>query len=347
MAVSSLSYPEFSRILSQFDQRNFGIPLPTNTQERTNRQIALNQFPLSPIFPKDVINLLGLQSVNSVSELFMVYRTSPSLKGRTHFLNTSDIYLDYAAEKVLRAYEKLYNPDELEFLDLFFDQRIRSKQTPLPHFNKLMTHVLMDHLDSLPIEDQLRFKYKILNAENSSISVFRDKTALYLRLLLWKVQTVIGKISFAITHSPPATVLFWGCFGVAILTGMFSVPTRVQKYFYNGSAERCALFIFHNVQIPVFKKCVSILKLTLEYHQTEFIFKIMYIFSRFISAILPLIVAMPVLVVMGHHSIPAANFLINYGLNTMSPAAILAKKVYHLHHDFDYLAEKWHELCLN
>lgn len=132
MAVSSLSYPEFSRILSQFDQRNFGIPLPTNTQERTNRQIALNQFPLSPIFPKDVINLFGLQSVNSVSELFMVYRTSPSLKGRINSLNKSDIYLDNAAKKVLEAYEKLYNPDEIEILKLFYDQHIRSKQTTLP-----------------------------------------------------------------------------------------------------------------------------------------------------------------------------------------------------------------------
>jgi hypothetical protein len=277
----------------------------------------------------------------------MVYRTSPSLKDRIHSLNTSDIYLDNAAQEVLGAFKKLYNPDELEILKLFFDQHIRSQQTTLPHFNKLMTHVLLDHLNSLPIEDQIRFKYKILNQENSSISTLRDKTSLHLRFLLWKVQAVIGKISFVINNSLPAALIFGSCLGAVLIFGINRVTTLVQKYLYDLYVERCALFIFNNVQIPIFKKCVSIFKLTLENSQTAFIFKNMYILSLVMLAIMPIIVLLPVVFVISSRFTQTALFLVNLWQVTMSPAAILTKKINLLTDDFNHLSEKWHELCIN
>jgi hypothetical protein len=134
---------------------------------------------------------------------------------------------------------------------------------------------------------------------------------------------------------------------MVMVIGMFSVTTRVQNYFYDLYVERCALFIFHNVQVPVFKKCVSILNLTLENSQTAFIFKNMHFLTLFTLAMMPVIVLLPVAFVMTHRFTQATFFLVNLWQVTMSPAAILIKKINLLTDNFNHLSEKWYELCLN
>jgi uncharacterized membrane protein YjdF len=73
----------------------------------------------------------------------------------------------------------------------------------------------------------------------------------------------------------------------------------------------------------------------------------MYILSLVMLAIMPIIVILPVVFVISSRFTQTALFLVNLWQVTMSPAAILTKKINLLTDDFNHLSEKWHELCIN
>ncbi len=313
----SITYQEFSSILSRFDERYLGIPLPSQNQ-RTQRQIVSNLLPeaLSSL-PVDMVDKIAHHSMHSVSDLFMLYRTSPALpKTRVNKLNDDLVLLENAARKLLTDLGTPPSPD------------VRGR---LACFKQLMTFVLVDYYYALSFEKQLEFKNKISITNESHIATFWDKTKFNLQWTSWKVQAVIGKISHSIDQGGFISYAF-----LAVSVVLATLAATIHIMFFHAPFTD---FIFYKVEQPIVYMYLRMFNKTpLDQARIKFIGERMNHYAEIIYLVAYSTTTM--LVFLG-------PLVLTYLFkDSMSQAQIEAKKANYLTNHNPALVAKWQQLSV-